>query len=751
LAQGMLATDESCGASSGIGELLASSLRRLGWLTPLLAYIWAWPAMAVYHRTPDWANLVGPILLAAAGLLSLRRSASYRASALALAAGLCSTVAVEMAMGHAVSAGVLALSAVLVAGLFLGARAALAISLLLGLGALAGRIAWPSLVPQEPAQAVARQALLGGILLWAAGGNIYRAMAWAEANERRSWQQAREAMSRQAELQRTAKAIRDMYALLERTNRELEIARREAEEAKEVKARFAANISHELRTPLNLILGFSRVMYQTPEVYGPFPWPAELRLDVHEVYRASRHLLGMIDDILDLSRIQAQRLPLKREPTDLAAIFNDATATARGLLRGSAVRLSLHLPPSLPEVVVDAGRIRQVLLNLLGNAIRFTDSGEISVTAQLIDGEVEVAVADSGVGIPTDDLAAIFEEFSQARGPVSSDRGGAGLGLAVCKQFVQLHGGRISVESQLGQGSTFRFTLPLPEGGRARSRLSYYAPDGWSAPLPPDKLGASVVVLAPEVATARMLARGLEGYCALPLAEEELSARLVEAEHPRAIVVARDPLHPGEGASVEALWRVTGRPDLAIIECEVPTEAAARERLGVDAFLVKPVQSEDLLAAIRACKADARRFLVVDDDPGFRALMRRFLSAAIADVSLRLCASADEGIESLRQEPCDLLLLDLVMPGSDGLEFLNRARSEGLLGAAKVVVTSGAPYVEELTALFPTKLHFSKKTPPRGSEWFRCISALVDAAPPDYSAPTGAEASAAGPLPSLAS
>ena len=205
----------------------------------------------------------------------------------------------------------MALAAVLVSGYSWEQPFGIALACLLCLGAGLAYFAWPGSLPLSLILPAWREAALGGLLLWALGGSIFRALRLAEASELRSWRQAREAMASRADVQRTSKALRDMYALLERTNRELEIARREADDAREVKARFAANISHELRTPLNLILGFSRMMYQTPEVYGPVSWPAEFRLDIHEIYRASRHLLGMIDDILDLSRIQAQRLPLK--------------------------------------------------------------------------------------------------------------------------------------------------------------------------------------------------------------------------------------------------------------------------------------------------------------------------------------------------------------------------------------------------------------------------------------------------------
>ena len=732
-----------------LDALLQPALRRASWLALLGAYFWALPTLATYHHTPYWPGLLGPIVLFAASLLNLCYARSYRASALALVGGLCATVAMEMLLGNAASASFMALTAVLVAGIFLGIATAASACCLLFLAPLAAHTVWPYHLPLSLVLPSLRQALLGFLLLWAAGGSIFRALSWAERRELRFWQQAREATERQAELERTSKALRDMYALLESTNRDLEIARREAEEAREVKARFAANISHELRTPLNLILGFSRIMYQTPEVYGAMRWPPELRLDLHEIYRASRHLLSMIDDILDLSRIQAQRLPLKPELVPLGDIIADAAATAGGLLRGSPVKLSLDLPPHLPQVLADSARIRQVLLNLLSNAIRFTDSGQISVSARELDGEVEVAVTDTGIGIAAEDLATIFDEFSQARGPESVGRGGAGLGLAVCRQFVQLHGGRIWVESELGKGSTFHFTLPLLAGGKSRSRLSFYAPEGWQMPLPADRLGRPVLVLAGSEATARMVARGIEGYRTIPLSLAEPLPQALASERPLAAVVVSDPLQPQQPTRAEELRRASANPDLSIIECELPTEAAAKQHLQVDAYLVKPVQTEELLAVIAASGSSPKRLLVVDDDPGFRALMARVLLAAFPAATVHCCADGSEALVALAQQAFDLLLLDLVIPGLDGLDLLRQAREEGLLTATTVIVTSGAPYMEELAELFPTRLHFSHRTPPKSKAWFGYIKALLDATRPAYAHPEAAAAPAVDrqPLP----
>ncbi|MGQ9552696.1 MAG: ATP-binding protein [Anaerolineae bacterium] len=709
--------------------LLRPTLRRIA--TGVLFFSYSWAVFVFfrydYASQPTWLRLTPAFLLFATALLALMNLQRHAISTSILVTGLGAAAMVDLVLSQARAGGWSALAAILVAGVLAGPAWSSLCALALGLISAFLPVAWPE------KWSVIREALFGVALMWAVGSSIFQALVHAEASELRSWHHAREAMKRRGELQRTSKALRDMYALLERTNHELEVARREAEEAKEIKARFAANISHELRTPLNLIMGFSHTMYSSPEVYGDMRWPPELRMDIHEIYSASRHLLGMIDDILDLSRIEAQRLPLKLESTNLVTLINEAAATGKGLLRGSSVSLAVRVPTDLPEVLVDRTRIRQVLLNLLSNAIRFTDAGEVRVEAQLGDGEVEVTVADTGMGIPAEDLPTIFDEFSQAKGPITSGRGGAGLGLAVCKQFVQLHGGRITVESEVGKGSTFRFTIPLPGAGRARSRLVYYTPDGWSPPLPGNSLGKSVVVLAPNEASAKQVARGIAGYRAIPMSELDSLKDIIESEHPAGIVLVKDPLTPHEGPTAESVWAISGRPDLGVIEYEMPIESLAKRHLQVEAYMPKPVQAEHLLAVIRESGARPEKFLIVDDDPGFRTLMERVLLAAFPFSQVQPCSNGESALEILERERFDVLILDVLMPELGGIDFLFLARQKGLLAEAKVIVTTGASYADELAKAYPIRLVLSKKAPPRGSEWLNCITALLDAAPPDYS------------------
>ncbi|MGB9578506.1 MAG: ATP-binding protein, partial [Halothiobacillaceae bacterium] len=266
---------------------------------------------------------------------------------------------------------------------------------------------------------------------------------------------------RQGELNRTLKALDEAYVSLKRSNDELRVARQEAEEARMLKEQFVANVSHELRTPLNLIVGFAEMMYLVPETYEGVGWTADLVSDLKELYRASRHLQSLINDVLDLSRIDASRLPMFREMQDIRPIIADAMDTIAPLLRQRGLSYAIHVPEELPQLFVDRTRIRQVLLNLLNNAVRFTDHGGITIRVERQTDAVVVGVQDTGVGIPEQQIGHLFEDFSQGDAGLRS-RVGAGLGLAISRRFIQLHGGRMWVESQVGVGSTFYFSIPLP-------------------------------------------------------------------------------------------------------------------------------------------------------------------------------------------------------------------------------------------------------------------------------------------------
>ncbi|MGN6720124.1 MAG: sensor histidine kinase, partial [Candidatus Binatia bacterium] len=239
--------------------------------------------------------------------------------------------------------------------------------------------------------------------------------------------------------------------------REIEEKGRQLELASKYKSQFLASMSHELRTPMTAVLGYTRMLLMN--VSGELP---EKVRDVHQrIDKSGRHLLGLINDVLDFSKIEAGQLTLTVNPYSIMDVIQAVVTSTQSLATEKNLALKITAPPDLPAVSGDERRISQVLLNLVGNAIKFTDAGEVRIDAATTEGALEVSVSDTGPGISPADQEHIFEEFRQAEGSVAQRKGGTGLGLAIAKKIVEMHGGKIWVESEVGKGSTFTFSLPL--------------------------------------------------------------------------------------------------------------------------------------------------------------------------------------------------------------------------------------------------------------------------------------------------
>jgi signal transduction histidine kinase len=239
--------------------------------------------------------------------------------------------------------------------------------------------------------------------------------------------------------------------------REIQEKGHQLELASKYKSQFLASMSHELRTPMNAVLGYTRMLLMN--VYGELP---EKVRDVHgRIDKSGRHLLSLINDVLDFSKIEAGQLALTINPYSIKDVIQAVVSSTQSLATEKNLTLKIAVPADLPTASGDERRILQVILNLVGNAIKFTDAGEVCIEAAATDGALAVSVADTGPGISAADQKLIFEEFRQAEESVAQRIGGTGLGLAIAKKIVELHGGKIWVESEVGKGSKFTFTLPL--------------------------------------------------------------------------------------------------------------------------------------------------------------------------------------------------------------------------------------------------------------------------------------------------
>jgi signal transduction histidine kinase/DNA-binding response OmpR family regulator len=502
---------------------------------------------------------------------------------------------------------------------------------------------------------------------WLGFRPVYAAVEWAWSNYAESIRLSQELRVRQGELVQLVSSLTQTYDRLEKQDAALQRAVMAAEQTRQLKSEFAAAISHELRTPLNLILGVSELMLKPPARGRGESIPASVREDLEVIYRNASHISHLIDDVLDLSQVDAHRMGLQKEPIDLADVVRQAAAVVRTLFERKGLYLRVVFSEHLPVLRADSVRLRQVLINLLSNATRFTDVGGVTVSVSSQDREVVVSVADTGVGIPAADVAHVFEEFRQL-GPISTRLGGSGLGLTISKRIVELHGGSIWVRSVVGQGSTFSFSLPLAESVIASA--DDFDLHGLTQVIAADRNSRVVAIYGDDPRAARLLERYLDDY-------EVLSARATDQSRREASESGFDALVVTSPDSLGTVRRLRGIfRGTPVLYCPIRTSRALAREAGVTDYLVKPVAAEQLESAIGRLRRRVRTVLVVDDDAEMRQLLRRMLCNAGVDRTVVEAADGDEALRSIRETPPDVVLLDLVMPERDGYDFIQAIRSD---------------------------------------------------------------------------
>jgi signal transduction histidine kinase/CheY-like chemotaxis protein len=558
-------------------------------------------------------------------------------------------------------------------GALTAALASVALPLATGRGSSAG------LDLGDPAPVLLCWAALGAY--WLISRPLQAALSWAWLGYERAERLMEEARERQAELARLSKSLNETCYQLEVVNHELERARRAAEEAHRVKAEFAAAISHELRTPLNLIIGFSEMMVIAPRTYHGEVLPEGYRGDVQAIYRSACHLSSLVDDVLDLAEVEAHRMALEKEWVPLGRIADEAVATVATLFKDRGLSLAIDLPDDLPRLYVDRTRIRQVLINLLTNAARFTSRGGATLRARSDGRDVTVSVHDTGIGIPPEEVPSLFKPFHHAAGSAPGPYGGRGLGLAICRRLTELHGGAIWVESAPGQGSTFLFTLPLCEtvvAASPREEWQTWARPGASEPEP------LVALVAPDDKHAGLFQRYLDGYRVVRVDDLDEVRPLAERGALRALVLAA----PLAGAA-RRRWEAAAELErVPIITCPLRTGGDGGLGPRVAKYLVKPIDSQQLRQAFASLGKPTVEVAIVDDDPEMVRLLSRMVGALSGRHRVVTAADGAEALALLRARPPDVVLLDLLMPGTDGYAVVEAMGQDPTLAAIPIVVAS---------------------------------------------------------------
>ncbi len=478
---------------------------------------------------------------------------------------------------------------------------------------------------------------------------------------------------------------------LKHRHAELDEARRGAEVASDEKSRFLASMSHELRTPLNAIIGYSEMLVEDASELDRPSFVA----DLGKIMASGRHLLALINDVLDLSKIEAGKMELYIEPVGVAQLLKDVESTVAPLIAKNGNRLTVTASVVPDEIHTDKTKLRQNLFNLLSNAAKFTENDEIRLAADRYrdsDGDwIEFSVTDHGIGMTKEQQAQLFQAFVQVDSSTTRNYGGTGLGLAITQHFIKMMGGTISVESEFGKGSTFHFKIPAYHKAQVAQLIQQQSEVQEGTPS-----RGTVLVIDDEARARKVIsdASRSAGFTVIEAAGGEEGIAKMRKSRPDAIIL--DVIMPGQdGWSV--LREIKSDEALRDIPVILATVVADREMglaFGAAAHLIKPIDPRQLIDTLNAVAGPGRRdVLIVDDDPATRELFRRVL--AREGWHVREATDGRHGLAELEAGRPTVMVLDLMMPNMDGFALLRAIQERQELADIPVVVVTSKDLTRE--------------------------------------------------------
>jgi PAS domain S-box-containing protein len=508
-------------------------------------------------------------------------------------------------------------------------------------------------------------------------------------------------------------------------------ARKQAESANKAKSAFLANMSHELRTPMNAIIGYSEMLAEDAEDEGL----DDMLQDLNKITAAGRHLLSLINDVLDLSKIEAGKMDLHLETFSLIEMLDEVSSTAASLLEKNDNKLVCSVSEDVGEMHADMTKIRQILFNLISNAAKFTKDGTITLqgSRELRNGLewIRFVVSDTGIGIPDDKIDLIFKEFSQADETTTRDFGGTGLGLALTRRFCEMMGGTISVESEPGVGSRFFVEVPavvekklenlekeaVIEERSAHTEALDEASAGSAAATFKGKANDSaktmVLVIDDEADARDLLRRHLESEGYAVVTARDGHEGLAVAASLRPSLITLDAMMPRMDGWA-TLRQLKANPDLKhipVVMVSIVGDKTMSYALGAVEALQKPVNRKRLDAVVaRYAQSPVKTALVVEDDPAARSIVKRYLESA--NWHVEEAQNGAVAADKTSTKSFGLILLDLMMPVMDGFEFLQQLR-QGNGPSAKspvVVVTAKDLTAEDRERLLQSVEHVVSKS-----------------------------------------